>query len=317
MSMPTFKCSDVTRNTHYHDTQIRLWRCIKNEAIVHCEGCPGIKYTKDQMLAETGGKGNGTRYMFFHACKKHNAKCDHIKYQAARQQMAGMCNCEDAEAAGESLEHADEELERTTGEEQMFQPRQRTDAAVTPPSPRKRARPSVGNANGNFAPSAAACLRDMSNGTPGAAPGESLEHADEELERTTGEEMCERFTLVVPGEGAWNAVVRDLDGTIVLENFRVRSITDGTLYRRETSCRTDPVRVETHTPVTIKDTGEHGVVVVASATKSLVERERDGVVVYVSNDALMYRMGRSIDDPLPPCHVVNAYLVPKQVDVVT
>lgn len=38
--------------------------------------------------------------------------------------------------------------------QQMFQPQQRTDAAVTPPSPRKRARASVGNANGNFAPSA-------------------------------------------------------------------------------------------------------------------------------------------------------------------
>ena len=122
--------------------------------------------------------------------------------------------------------------------------------------------------------------------------------------------MCERFTFVVQGEGAWKAVVRDLDGTIVLENFRVRSITDGILYRRETPCCMDPVRVEVGTPVTIKDTGEHGTVVLTSGANSLVERETDKIVVHVSNDALMYRMGMSIDDPLPPCHVVNSYLVP-------
>jgi len=124
------------------------------------------------------------------------------------------------------------------------------------------------------------------------------------------------LAITIPGSGTWNAVLHDTanHSHVVLENFRVYPI-DGTslMTRRTVMCsRSAPLRLEVGTPVNVRtQTGDRvqGVIVHTTAETSLVERVSDRVVMYVRNGVITYRMGVSIDEDLPPCHVVDGYLV--------
>lgn len=135
-----------------------------------------------------------------------------------------------------------------------------------------------------------------------------------QIKNTDGTMM---FTITIPDSGTWNATLHDPanHSHVVLENFRVYPIDGNSLMTRRTVAvpRSASPRLEVGTPVNVRTpTGESvsGIVVHTVAETSLVERVSDKVVMYVRNDAITYRMGVSIDEDLPPCHVVDGYLVP-------
>jgi len=124
-------------------------------------------------------------------------------------------------------------------------------------------------------------------------------------------------TFTFPNGDVWNAMVPKVDGGIaVLENFRVVSLSDGTV-RRTVGPFTPRNPLEVGTPVTLVESKTHGAVVMTDVVSSLVETGTDGVCVSVPNTSLVYRMGTTIDQDLPPHHTVNDYLVPMEEEVAT
>lgn len=102
---------------------------------------------------------------------------------------------------------------------------------------------------------------------------------------------------------------------VVLENFRVYPIDSNTLMTlRTVECsRSAPPRLQVGTPVivrTVDDDRVPGIIMHTMAETSLVERVSDQTVVYVRNAMITYRMGVTIDEDLPPCHIIDGYLVP-------
>jgi hypothetical protein len=125
-------------------------------------------------------------------------------------------------------------------------------------------------------------------------------------------------TFTFPNGDVWNAVVPGFDGTVVLENFRVVSLSDGTM-RLLVGPFTPRNPLEVGTPVTLVESKTHGTVVKTDGVKSLVKTgtDTDPVVDLVPNASLVYRMGTTIDKDLPPHHTVNGYLVPMEEEVAT
>ena len=125
------------------------------------------------------------------------------------------------------------------------------------------------------------------------------------------------LAITIPNSGTWNAIVHDPTNHshVLLENFRMHPIDSSSLMTRRTvmCSRSTPPRLEVGTPVnvrTVDDDHVAGVIVHTTAETSLVERVSDKNVIYVLNDVITYRMGVTIDEDLPPCHVVDGYLVP-------
>lgn len=125
------------------------------------------------------------------------------------------------------------------------------------------------------------------------------------------------LAITIPDSGTWNAILHDPTNHsyVVLENFRVHPIDSGSLMTRRTvmCSRSTPPRLEVGTPVnvrTVDDERVPGVIAHTTTETSLVERVSDKRVIHVRNDAITYRMGVTIDENLPPCHIVDGYLVP-------
>ena len=113
-------------------------------------------------------------------------------------------------------------------------------------------------------------------------------------------------------EEALCAIVPNVDDrTIVLENFRVVSVDDGTLSIPDPVPTLSTLRLEKGTPVTIVSKQSHGTAVMLGAHNTLLQMEgTDGKCELVANTDLTYRMGTTIDKTLPPYRVVDGYLVP-------
>ena len=125
------------------------------------------------------------------------------------------------------------------------------------------------------------------------------------------------LAITIPDSGTWNAILHDPTNHsyVVLENFRVHPIDSSSLMTRRTvmCSRSATPRLEVGTPVnvrTVDDDRVPGFIAHTTAMTSLVERVSDKSLMYVRNDAITYRMGVTIDEDLPPCHVVDGYLVP-------
>lgn len=125
------------------------------------------------------------------------------------------------------------------------------------------------------------------------------------------------LSITIPDSGTWNAILHDSTNHshVILENFRVHPIDSNSLLTRRTvlCSRSSPPRLEVGTPVNVRTADDDrvpGVIAHTTATTSLVERVSDKSLMYVRNDAITYRMGVTIDEDLPPCHVVDGYLVP-------
>lgn len=128
------------------------------------------------------------------------------------------------------------------------------------------------------------------------------------------------LTISIPDSGTWNATLHDPTNHshVLLENFRVHPIDGNTLLTRRTvmCSRSAPPRLDVGTPVNVRmDDGDvPGVIAHTTAETSLVEPVSGTSLMYVRNDAITYRMGVTIDEDLPPCHVVDGYLVPFKED---
>ena len=128
------------------------------------------------------------------------------------------------------------------------------------------------------------------------------------------------LTITIPNSGTWNAVLHDPTNHsyVLLENFRVHPIDSNSLLTRRTvmCSRSAPPRLEVGTPVNVctDDGNVPGVIAHTTAETSLVDPVSDTSLMYVRNDAITYRMGVTIDEDLPPCHVVDGYLVPCKED---
>jgi hypothetical protein len=128
------------------------------------------------------------------------------------------------------------------------------------------------------------------------------------------------LAITIPDSGTWNAVLHDPTNHshVLLENFRVHPIDSNSLLTRRTvmCSRSAPPRLDVGTPVNVRTDDGHvpGVIAHTTAETSLVEHMSDKRVMYVRNDAITYRMGVTIDEDLPPCHVVDGYLVPCKED---
>lgn len=109
-------------------------------------------------------------------------------------------------------------------------------------------------------------------------------------------------------EEVWGAIMPEIDGTVVLENFRRVSVDLGTLFPEETLRLSPHPRLQIGTPVTAR--GDlHGVVHKIGPLMTVVQMA-DGSVKVIDNTDLTYRMGTTIDKPLPPHREVDGYLVP-------
>jgi hypothetical protein len=128
------------------------------------------------------------------------------------------------------------------------------------------------------------------------------------------------LAITIPDSGTWNAVLHDPTNHshVLLENFRVHPIdSNSQLTRRTVMCsRSAPPRLEVGTPVNVRTDDGHvpGVIAHTTAETSLVDPVSDKSLMYVRNDAITYRMGVTIDDDRPQCHVVDGYLVPCRED---
>lgn len=136
--------------------------------------------------------------------------------------------------------------------------------------------------------------------------------------RANAREIIMLCTFTFPNGDVWNAMVPGFDGTVVLENFRVVSLSDGTM-RLLVGPFTPRNPLEVGTPVTLVESKTHGTVVKTDGVKSYVKTgtDTDPVVDLVPNASLVYRMGTTIDKDLPPHHTVNGYLVPMEEEVAT
>ena len=116
------------------------------------------------------------------------------------------------------------------------------------------------------------------------------------------------FTFTFPDGDTWNATVYpSLNGNVVLENFRVVSINDGTL-RMSPGSFVPTNRVSVGTPVFTKDK-VHGIVRMTNETHSLISME-DGTCDMHENASLSYSMMTTIDKELPPHTERDGYLIP-------
>ena len=132
-----------------------------------------------------------------------------------------------------------------------------------------------------------------------------------ERRKRDAREMMFQFTFHDRTE-VWCAIMPNVDDrTIVLENFRVVSVDDGTLSIPDPPPTLSTLRLEKGTPVTIVSKQSHGTVVMLGAHNTLLQMEGvEGTCELAANTDLTYRMGTTIDKTLPPYRVVDGYLVP-------